>query len=504
MFDKDALNEIEQWRRQAIPPQHQLDWRWISRYRELDAFDSYWWLASAGPFNEEEQRQWDQLFMPDPDEVTKEQLGKVIARSRQRELAAAIAAQREPHLHFPALDITEVRRRIAAMLQLDGEIRQNEPNAIVRRFYHGAIEEEMNYLRLIEATYEGNTEHFWMYTLHLVPFPTSEEMAYALSRVRRVLLQGFMRQETIEISQHVVQFMSERLNLSLDLSFDEAEAQELQNEPLLSSSQPRKIVTPQAAKRFFEMALRDSGYDGWQVVIDPNAVSPRVEQGLRCLFVPDARLPVARIRDYLSHELAGHAARCVAGERSLLGLLGVNTKNSLETEEGFALYYEPQMAALDGRAYDESGTWLGTLATGLATGVSTPPQTFSQLFAFFELFLLLYRLVRRRDEDMQTAREQARKRSLERCLRTYRGVPDLEKAGVCFTKDALYLRGLGKVQQAVAQDETVLDRLAVGVVALEHLPELQELGIVVPSRPLMKLASDPELDSYILSFETSK
>ncbi len=69
------------------------------------------------------------------------------------------------------------------------------------------------------------------------------------------------------------------------------------------------------------------------------------------------------------------------------------------------------------------------------------------------------------------------------------------------TKDVLYLRGLWKIERAVAQDETVLDRLAAGVVALEQLPDLQELGIGVFPQPLRKLASDPDLDTYIVSFE---
>ena len=56
------------------------------------------------------------------------------------------------------------------------------------------------------------------------------------------------------------------------------------------------------------------------------------------------------------------------------------------------------------------------------------------------------------------------------------------------------------IERAVEQDETVLDRLAVGVVALEQLPDLQELGIPPSPQPLGRLAYDPDLDSYILSF----
>ena len=44
----------------------------------------------------------------------------------------------------------------------------------------------------------------------------------------------------------------------------------------------------------------------------------------------------------VSHELAGHVARSIAGESSLLGLLGMSTKGYLVTEEELADYYERQ------------------------------------------------------------------------------------------------------------------------------------------------------------------
>jgi hypothetical protein len=203
----------------------------------------------------------------------------------------------------------------------------------------------------------------------------------------------------------------------------------------------------------------------------------------------------------LLHELVGHVARCVAGERSALGLLGIHTKNSLETEEGLATYYEREAAQLHGQVFDETGVWFGTLATGLASGVVTPPQSFLSLFTFFELFVFLFRLIKRPDQTVRFAQKQARKIALARCLRTYRGVPDTERRGICYVKDALYLRGLLKIERAIAQDATVLDHLAVGVVALEQLPSLQELGIVSVPQSLAKLALDPELDAYILSFD---
>src|SRR5216683_1234704 len=338
--------------------------------------------------------------------------------------------------------------------------------------------------------------------------PCSQPVAFLLRRHEPkyreslIILQGLQYPEIVEASEQLLQFLRERLHLSLDMSYDEEDVQELRNNVTLTPSQPQRTVSAQTAKRFFEAALRESGYEEWQVHIDPNASSPRVEQGLRHLYLPESQISIQQIKNYLAHEMAGHVARCIAGERSLLGLLGIHTKHSLETEEGLATYYDTQSAKLLGQAHDETGVWFGTLATGLASGIVTPPQTFLSLFTFFDLFIFLYRLLKRPDQNAQTAKRQAQKLALARCLRTYRGLPDLMRKGICYTKDALYLRGLWKIEQSLANDETILDRLAVGVVALDRLPDLQELGIVTAPQPLRKLMSNPDLDAYILSFET--
>jgi len=100
-------------------------------------------------------------------------------------------------------------------------------------------------------------------------------------------------------------------------------------------------------------------------------------------YLPAHQLPVDQFKHYASHGLTGHVARCVASERSPLGLLDIHTRHSLETEEGLATYYDIQTATLQGKPHDESAIWFGVLATSLVGGVVTPPQTFFSLFTFF-------------------------------------------------------------------------------------------------------------------------
>jgi hypothetical protein len=503
MYAQDGLNEIEQWRQQSPSPQHQLDWRWIERYRELCTYDSYWWLTWAGPFTEEEHAQWDRLSALPLDGATKAQLGKLMRASRERELAAAIVEQREPRLRYPAIAIEDLRRRIAAQLALQEDIRQNEPNAIVRRLYLDAIEEELTYLRLIEATYEGNTQRFWECNVRLLPLPSREDMLYAFARVKYVVKQGLELPQTAEISQQVEEFVRTRLHLSLDLTpEEEAHPERIHIRSNTTTQQP--MISAQAARRFFTRVLRDNGFTGWQVTIDQNATAARVEKGARQVYLPDRRFSLAEIKHLFIHELAGHVARCLAGEHSRLGLLGIQTKNCQPTEEGILLYNERRAASIRGESIDDSGTRLGLLALGFACGVMTPPQTFLSLFTFLERYELLVRLLMYPEANKEELQKRARQYALTMCLRKYRGVPDLEQPGVCYLQDVVYLYGLRLIETAVAQDETALDRLAVGKVALEYLPDLQELGIVSAIQPFKKLIFDPNLDSYILSFTQSE
>lgn len=156
MFAKEALEEIRQWRQRTGASQHQLDWRWAERFRDLSAQSSTWGLTWAGPFTEEEQREWDRLFVLPFDEAVKAALERLMKNSRERELETAIREQREPRLRYPALPIEEIQREFDGLQQLGEDVRQHEPNAIVRRLYQDVIEEELDYLCLLKATLNGN------------------------------------------------------------------------------------------------------------------------------------------------------------------------------------------------------------------------------------------------------------------------------------------------------------------------------------------------------------
>lgn len=502
MIPPTTQQAMKEWLARSITPAKQLDRRWIERYRDFNAQDSFWWLSWAGLFTKEELQQWDRLFHPPLDEATKAQLAPLAAQSRERELDAALAEQREPRLHYPAIEIDDVRRRIAGLRELDAQIEREEPHAIVRQLYHDRLQEDIDYDRMIEATYEGERERFWACNQRMYRLPTSDEMAYAFAWVRRLLQQGFEHAETAEISQELFKLIQGRLRLSLDLTVGTAEP------PVARERQPVEPATPVsggATRRFYEAALREGGYEGWSVSMDAasGGVS-RVESASRQLILSGEDWTIEDVRIDLAHELAGHVARSFAGEHSPIGMLGIGTREYPATEEGLALYYQSQVEVRYATPFDDSGQITGMLAMGLASGVVTPPLTFLSLSTFIEQVIYLYRRLLRPWNDPERDRKRAREYARYRCLRTFRGVPQLEQAGVCYLQDTMYLRGILLMRRLVAEDETILDRLMVGKVSYDLLPVLEPLHLTPSPQPLRELAFDPDLDQYILSFETNK
>ena len=498
---REGLAEIQQWR--EISPNGQLDWRWAARYREIVRYDPFQWLSHAGPFTGEEQEEWARLQGTQETEELRTQLETILSQSRNREAEAALEQGREPRFHYPCIPLEDVIRRIGELRQLAADVAQHEPNAIVCRLYLEVIDEHAAYLQMIQATHDGDVQAFWHQNRRIHAEPSPEEMQRVLSEVGRLIAEGIQHPETAEVSERLSQFLR-GIQAPLGVPPAPPGPRSLSDGKTPTTTRPR-MIAPHTVKRFFDAVMCQYGFDGWQTVIDVTVNDPRIEQLTQCLILPDKQLSVERVRTLLSHEIESHVFRAAAGEKSRLNLLATGTCGFMATEEGLALYNDRETARLQGKANDEISTasLFGTLATGLASGVVASPLTFSRLCAFLELFLFLYRRLNHLDKDEQRTRAKARDLARIRCLRTFRGVPDLTVAGIAYVKDALYMRGERMVSQQIQQDNTVLERLMVGVVGVEHLPDMEELGIVRPPYPPKWLAHDPDLASYILSFETS-
>jgi hypothetical protein len=382
----------------------------------------------------------------------------------------------------------------------------------VRRLYSDAIEEHLWYLQMVAATYDGDTSAFWMYNRRIHAEPTPEEMAVAMHYVRDFIEQGMQNPLTSSISRQLLEDLQRLYHTysqgegKQERRLEEVSQREGQHQ-LTSERKEQPLLSPLAVKRFFEAVLHEYCFEGWRVRLDEATNNLRLEPNIRTIFLPAGKpMSVGRVRELLSHEIECHVFRAEAGKQSALALLFLGTKGALQTEEGLAIYYDQETARVQGDAVDESAmsTWVGTLATGLASGVLTPPQRFHELYALFEPLYTMHRILTGKDQDISQACVQARRLALNRCLRTFRGVPDLEIPGVCYAKDAIYLRGYRAIVRAVEEDRSVLERLMVGAVALDQLPDLAELDILSPPGPPQWLAHRPDLDAYITSFEPAE
>ncbi len=494
-----ALSEIRQWREAS--PSEQLDWRWSARYRELVQYDAYHWLTPAA-FSPAEMERWEQLQERPSNKESQSHLEALMTQSRDREIQAALSEGREPRFHYPRLPIAEVRQRIEGLRTLAEEIARDEPNAVVQHLYLDVIEENLSLLQLIQATHEGNTQAYWQHNRGLHVEPTPEEMERVLSQVGRLIALGRVRADLVEVSEVAWQFL-QHIHAPVPILSAPAQVREAQEE-LSEPAAPRRMVAPQTAQRFFDAVMREYGFDGWHTVIDAAATSPYVESFTQCLTLQDRQISLEQVRYLLSHEIECHVFRAAMGARSQLALLGTGTAFYRLTEEGLAKYYDRQTEEVQGNIEDEflTGGYIGTLATGLASGVLCAPLTFSQLYQFLESFLVLQRVITGMSKNVEKAQASAPRLARIRCLRTFRGVPDLTVAGVAYTHDALYQRGLQRVEHAIQQNTQVLTRLMVGKVGLQQLDDLAELGITEPISQPRWLAHDRDLDQYILSFES--
>ena len=129
---------------------------------------------------------------------------QLLFKSRKREIALSLEGQREPHFHYPLIPYEEVQSRIAQLSQLRTEIEKNEPNIIVRRLYSAAIEERLDELRLVDATYKGNDNDFWIQSQRLAEKTTLLEMQIALSQLYSRVEQGSKYAHTQEVSNSIL------------------------------------------------------------------------------------------------------------------------------------------------------------------------------------------------------------------------------------------------------------------------------------------------------------
>ena len=192
----------------------QLDYRWISRYKEIADYDTFWWLEPSGPFTEDEQSEWSRFNSQGDQGRTNDDLKLLMKAALQRELDAAIKEQRDPHLTYPAIPINLVRQKTSESIKLRNDIESEEPNSIVKSLYLSALDEHLDLLHLIEACYLGDSQAFALYNDRLNPAPTAQEMEIATQALVRILKRGIAFEQTAPLSQKIFRALQDLLLIS--------------------------------------------------------------------------------------------------------------------------------------------------------------------------------------------------------------------------------------------------------------------------------------------------
>ena len=476
---------------------YQLDRQWFTRYRYLVSYDELAWLQYAGPFTEDEQREWDYLSPQRGKEGISDKLDALVVQSRQLEFARGQEEQCAPKLWYPSIPLEEVQDRIKGFATLKEEIEGQETNAVVRQLYIDTINEHIKVLHLCEAIALQDQDAVWNYNQQLYERPSVDEMTIALQSFCAMLLRSQDHEQAGPVAQGLLtQLRSWSLSPQELAVLPPLVPRQDTGKQQAPSSHPFSYETIQ---RFFQDVFHtDYGATEWHVAIAPARTGPYVNANLQTLFLPPRAFTLEEVRDILGEEIETHAYRAMSGMHSPLALLGSGVAGYLPTEEGLGEYYMQQIAQMHGKHTSKS--WLSTLCIGLATGIMTPVLSFLELCSFLEKALLVNLLRRKENSTREELLVEARDEAWKLAARTFRGVPDLSLKGCCSLKDNIYLRGYMSVAHFLEAGNE--QRLYVGKIGIEHLDAMNELNILSPFYPHRRLALAPDLFERVSQYES--
>lgn len=474
---------------------YQLDRRWFPRYSELVAYDDLFLLTQAGPFTEDEEKEWAQLFPNQDEEESKSRLLELAAQSRKREYFCSLQTNCLPTICYPCIlvesVIKDILERLQGLEELRKEIETHEKNTIVRRLYLDAIGEQITFLHLIEAVALKDQEMVWRCNLQLYGKPSEHELKIALQTLYSTISDARHHPLAGPIAQDIIAQLKV-WGISL---YDFASEELFTSEQTTSHVDRRALIEKKKAfpttivRKFFQDVLNAYGAHNWKVEISPARDYTYVDPNERKLVLPQKSFSLGKIRQLLAEEIETHTFRALAGQHSSLALLGLGLARQEATEEGLAKWYVRHVNQQIG-AEEKENSWIGTLSSGLASGVLTPTLSFQELRSILEKYYLLHRLLEE-EETQEEAITAAKQSAWARACRTFRGVPDLSRKGCCSLKDRIYLRGHLDISRYFERggDE---QRLWVGAIGIEHLEDLGELNILTPNFPHrhFALASD--------------
>jgi tetratricopeptide (TPR) repeat protein/transcriptional regulator with XRE-family HTH domain len=490
-----AIGQLEEVR---LTHQYRLDWRWFSRYQDLVSYDDLAMLAQAGPFNDAEQIEWEELSSQ---EGSMKRLLELIAQSRERERLRSQQESCVPTLWYPCIQLDNVQGRQRDLVSLRGEIEVQEGNAIVRRLYLNAIDEHLTILRLIEAIALQDQNLVRDYNVQLYGKPTQHEFKIALQSFYTMLLEARDHKQAGPVVQDILTQLKSWSISPCDFMIREEcftpKRGSVQQRGCKVLAGEKKQFPATVVRKFFQNVLSTYGAQDWEVSISPARDYTYVDPNVRVLVLPQKSFTVSKIRQLLAEEIETHVFRALAGQHSPLALLGLGLAGQEATEEGLAYSYVRRVNQQVG-GNEQEKMWIGTLALGLASGIltSVPALSFQELRCFLEKMYFVKNLLGKEDKSQDDVLAGARQLAWVRSCRTFRGVPNLAQSGCCSLKDKIYLSGHLEVSRYLecGGDE---QRLYVGAIGIEHLEDMAELHILLPNYPHRYFALDLDLIDHL-------
>lgn len=375
-----------------------------------------------------------------------------------------------PQLAYPKLKPADLSVREEQLLGLKADILKEEPNETVAQAYRWKINEKIALLRMLQAAGAGDMKRFKRYSEFIYGRPSAAIFAFTVDHLRQQI------NTCLEVSQDpAARQAAQNLEAVLPKNLPAPKIDTLPNEDEVAGA--REITLAEfgdlvnlaptegnlgvaEVTQIAEQALELYKAEGWQVV---PAKSFSVVQEERKVEVRATEK--GRLAPLLVHEIGTHLLRRLKGERSKLMLLGLGLDRYNRGDEGVATMREQVM---EEKMTDFSGL-AGHLAISLAVGLDGQPRDFRQVFEVMEKYYLF----------QGSAKEEAREKAYDRCLRTFRGT-DCQTPGTCFTGDIDYREGNIGVWEVIKQDPKAMLKFSLGKydpANQRHVGVLTQLGI---------------------------
>src|SRR3989344_1039267 len=431
----------------------QVDSSWYGRFARYGSFQAYEYLDGDKRYREEQK-----------DKFLKGEI-------------------ENPLLDYPKIDAIRLDTQEKELLLLKEDVLAQEQNSVVKQAYRWRLNEKIAEVRLLRAAHTGDTRRLRKYSEFVYGKPSSDIFAYTVQALKQVC-----EEASCSDDEHVRK-TAEELSALIPANLTGYSIGELPNQETIDMVRDATLKTAgdlvslpisqeefdaEAIKAVFDQALSTLHGEGWNVVVDTSSKSAiSVDQENQTVKVPEARrLPFAKLRILIVHEIGTHVARRINGERSKLKLLGLGLDRYERGDEGVATMREQSL----GDKMEDFAGLEAHLAISLAYGLDGMERDFRKVYEILEKQFLLQELLS--GKDYQSALSTAQTSAWDPTGRNILGTKCV--AGACFTKDIAYREGNIATWNVVRENPDEMFRLNVGKYDPSnnrHLWILDQLGI---------------------------